>query len=271
MPIVFACAASHAPGMTAWTEAAPKDQAENFLANYRRLGERLAQAKPDVIVALTVEHWANFFLNGMPTFCIGRADHYDGPVEEWLRIPKARVPGDTTLATEIIDACLDGGFDPGFSDELLFDHATFLPLHFLNPKMALPVVPIVMNTLTPPMPTAKRCFAFGEFLGRLLDDNPKRVAVIATGGLSHWPGEARHGKINVPFDKQFLETLIHGDRTKLTEYSHEEIHREAGSGGHEIRTWIALAGALQNWKAELLAYEPVVPWATGCGLVAFSR
>ena len=271
MPMVFACAASHAPGMTAWTEAAPKDQAENFLANYHRLGERLAQAKPDVIVALTVEHWANFFLNGMPTFCIGRADHYDGPVEEWLRIPKARVPGEATLAGEIIDACLDGGFDPGFSDELLFDHATFLPLHFLNPQMVLPVVPIVINTLTPPMPTAKRCFAFGEFLGKLLDDNSKRVAVMATGGLSHWPGEAKHGKINVPFDKQFLETLIRGDRVKLAEYSHEEIHREAGSGGHEIRTWIALAGAVRNWKAELLAYEPVVPWATGCGLVAFSR
>jgi predicted class III extradiol MEMO1 family dioxygenase len=104
-----------------------------------------------------------------------------------------------------------------------------------------------------------------------LDGNPKRIAIIATGGLSHWPGEAKHGKINIPFDKKFLETLIRGDRNKLTEYTHEEINGEAGSGGHEIRTWIALAGAVQNWQAELLAYEPIVPWATGCGLVAFSR
>ena len=154
MPIVFACAASHAPGMTAWTEAAPKQQAEKFLGSYRGLGERLAAAKPDTIVALTVEHWANFFLNSMPTFCIGRADHYDGPIEEWLRIPKARVPGDAELSAELIDACLDSNFDPLFSDELLFDHATFLPLHFLNPHMALPVVPVIINALTPPMPTA---------------------------------------------------------------------------------------------------------------------
>ncbi len=271
MPIVFACAASHAPGMTAWTEAAPREQAENFLGNYRRLGESLVASRPDVIVALTVEHWANFFLNGMPSFCIGRAAHYDGPVEEWLRIPKARVPGDASLGKEIIDACLDGGFDPTFSDELLLDHATFLPLHFLNPNMTVPVVPIIMNTLTPPMPTAKRCFAFGQFLGNVLEKHPKRIAVIATGGLSHWPGEAKHGKINIPFDKKFLETLSGADRAKLAEYTHEEINAEAGSGGHEIRTWIALAGAVQNWKAELLAYEPVVPWATGCGLVAFSR
>ena len=271
MPIVFACAASHAPGMTAWTEAAPKEQADNFLGNYRRLGERLAASKPDAIVALTVEHWANFFLNSMPTFCIGRAPHYDGPIEEWLRIPKARVRGDQQLATALIDACLDGGFDPTFSDELLFDHATFLPLHFLNPNMAVAVVPVILNTLTPPMPTAKRCFAFGQFLGNVLEKSSKRVALIATGGLSHWPGEARHGKINVPFDKQFPDTLVGAERARLAQYTHEEINREAGSGGHEIRTWIALAGAVQSWKARVVAYEPVIPWATGCGLVEFSR
>jgi 2,3-dihydroxyphenylpropionate 1,2-dioxygenase len=104
MPIVFAGAASHAPGMTAWTEAAPKEQAEKILGSYRQLGERLATTKPDTIVLFTVEHWANFFLNSMPTFCIGRADHYDGPIEEWLRIPKARVPGDAKLARELVDA-----------------------------------------------------------------------------------------------------------------------------------------------------------------------
>jgi aromatic ring-opening dioxygenase catalytic subunit (LigB family) len=271
MPVVFACAASHAPGMTAWTEAAPKEQADRFLGCYRKLGEMLAASKPDALVAITVEHWANFFLNHMPAFCIGWADHYDGPVEEWLRIPKARVPGDSELSAELLDGCLDAGFDPAFSDELLFDHATMLPLHFLNPKMAVPVVPVIINALTKPMPSPKRCFAFGEFIGKKLCASTKRVAVIATGGLSHWPGEAKHGKINIAFDGKFLDVLISGDRARLSEYSHEEINIEAGSGGHEIRTWIALAGALPDWRAELLAYEAVVPWATGCGLVAFSR
>src|SRR6266498_1114071 len=135
MPIVFACAASHAPGMTAWTEAAPKEQAVNILGSYRKLGAKLAASKPDAIVALTVEHWANFFLNSMPSFCIGRAEHYDGPVEEWLRIPKARVPGDAQLGKDLIDACLDGGFDPTFSDELLFDHATFFAAAFPESRL----------------------------------------------------------------------------------------------------------------------------------------
>ena len=269
MAMVFACAASHAPGMTAWTEAAPKDQSERFLGSYRALGERLATAQPDAIVAFTVEHWANFFLNGMPSFCIGRAPYYDGPVEEWLRIPKARVPGDQKLAAALIDACLENGFDPTFSDELMLDHATFLPLHFLNPQMRVPVVPIVLNALTPPMPPPKRCFALGQMIGEFLESTPERVALVATGGLSHWPGEAKHGKINSDFDRRFLDRLA-GDRDKLTQYTHVEINTEAGSGGHEIRTWIALAGAVDGWKANIIAYEPVVPWATGCGLVEFS-
>jgi hypothetical protein len=94
-----------------------------------------------------------------------------------------------------------------FSDELLLDHATFLPLHFLNPNMAVPIVPVILNTLTPPMPSAKRCFQFGEFLGRVLQQNAKRVALIATGGLSHWPGEAKHGKINIPFRQEVSRQL----------------------------------------------------------------
>jgi 2,3-dihydroxyphenylpropionate 1,2-dioxygenase len=64
--------------------------------------------------------------------------------------------------------------------------------------------------------------------------------------------------------------LVTGDHHQLTVYTHDEINREAGSGGHEIRTWIALAGAMQSWNAEVVAYEPVAPWATGCGLVAFN-
>jgi hypothetical protein len=121
MPIVFACAASHAPGMTAWTEAAPQEQRNKILGSYQKLGEMLAASKPDVLVVVSVEHWANFFLDQMPTFCIGRAGYYDGPVEEWLKISKTRVPGDPALGAQLLDTCLDSGFDPAFSDELLFD------------------------------------------------------------------------------------------------------------------------------------------------------
>src|SRR6266568_1410508 len=150
MAVVFACAASHAPGITAWTEAAPKEQADKIIGSYHKLQAMLDATKPDALLAISVEHWANFFLNQMPTFCIGRADHYDGPVEEWLRISKSRIPGDSQLSAELLDGCLEAGFDLSFSDELLFDHATMLPIHFLTPRMDIPVVPLILNTLTHP-------------------------------------------------------------------------------------------------------------------------
>jgi aromatic ring-opening dioxygenase catalytic subunit (LigB family) len=121
------------------------------------------------------------------------------------------------------------------------------------------------------MPSPKRCYALGRALGEAVEKHPKRIAIVATGGLSHWPGEPRHGQINIAFDKRFLDTLTRGNRAQLADYSAEEIAREAGSGGHEIRTWITLVGALPDWQATLLAYEAVVPWATGCGLATFSH
>lgn len=266
MPVVFAGAASHAPGITAWSELAPESQRDKVLGAYRELHRRLVEANAEVLFAITVEHWANFFLDNLPPFCLGRADYYKGPVEPWLKIPPTRVPGDRATASAVLEACYDAGVDISFSDELAFDHATMLPVHFLAPDGELPVVPLIINALTPPMPTAKRCYEVGRTLGRILADHDRRVAVIATGGLSHWPGEPRAGEINTDFDEKFLGHLSRGEGDALAQYTHAQI-AEAGGGAHEVRTWIALAGALPDWKAEILAYEPVVPWATGCGLV----
>src|SRR5918996_5522632 len=214
MSVVFACAASHAPGITAWTEAAPKEQADRIIGSYHKLQTMLDATRPDAVLAISVEHWANFFLSQMPTFCMGRADYYDGPVEEWLRIPKRRIPGNPQLSAELLGDCLEAGFDLSFSDELLFDHATLLPLHFLTPRSDIPVVPLIVNTLTPPMPSPKRCYALGRALGEALEKHPKRIAIVATGGLSHWPGEAKHGQINSAFDKRFLEILTSANRSQ---------------------------------------------------------
>lgn len=230
----------------------------------------MAAAKPDVLLIFTVEHWANFFLNHYPAFCVGRAESFTGPVEEWLDVPKARLAGDPELASALLEASYQAGFEPSFADELLLDHGTMLPLHFLNPKMHLPVVPVIVNALTPPMPTPRRCFELGQILGRSLESQERRVAVIATGGLSHWPGEPNAGQINAEFDQEFLKLLTDGEFERLAEYRHETI-AQAGSGAHEVRTWIAVAGGVGGWQAQILAYEPVAPWATGCGLVRFTR
>jgi 2,3-dihydroxyphenylpropionate 1,2-dioxygenase len=270
MSIVAALAGSHAPGITGWPENAPPEQVERFHKGYGTLRDRLAAARPDLLLILTPEHWVNFFLNNMPPFCLGIGESFEGPAEDpaWLRVPKATISGDSKRARALYEA-LSREVDLAFSEELLLDHGAMVPLHFLTPKMELPVIPLFMNCLAPPLPPLSRCYRVGQILGEVLRAWPERVALLATGGLSHWPAMPQAGKINVEFDRRFLEALAQGRGEELTRYADREIERDAGPGAHEIRTWLTLAGALSGVKGGIIAYEAVAAWATGCGIFSF--
>lgn len=268
MPIVFAACVSHAPGVTAWTEQAPAAQKDAIFAGYARIAADLAESGAESVVIFTSEHWTNFFYDHMPAFCIGRADHYDGPVEPWLRVPKTRVPGNPGLSTALLSALYADGIDPSYSEELALDHGTMVPVHFLLSDNIRPIVPIVLNTLAEPMPSSESCFRFGEAVGAALAATPEKVAVIATGGLSHAPGERTHGVIDTDFDAEFMKNMADGNHDALRTLSHERM-AAAGGGAHEVRAWIALSGAVRNWTGTPIAYEAVKPWATGFGLMEF--
>ena len=268
MTIAYACAMGHAPGILAWTDAAPAAQKDRLYAAFDELRGRLEAARLDALVVFTAEHWANFFLDHMSAFCIGMAARFDGPIEPWLKIPKVEIPGDEQLARAIVTACYENDLEPSFAQEMHFDHGTMTPLHFLTPDMSVPVVPIFINTLAPPFPSARRCLKLGRVVGELLRDSNKRVGIVATGGMSHDPGERNHGYIDSAFDRRFLEHMSAGDIEALGEYSSSALSA-AGAGAVELLNWIALAGALQSFRGNVLSYEPVKPWATGIGAMSF--
>jgi aromatic ring-opening dioxygenase catalytic subunit (LigB family) len=269
VPIVFAAAASHAPGMTAWAEAAPAEQKERLYAAYAQLRARLVDAQVEELIVLTSEHWTNFFLDHIGAFCVGRAEQYHGPVEPWLKVAAATVPGDPAFAQLLIETAYEHGVEPSFAYELEFDHGTMLPLHFLTPAMDLPVVPVLFNTLAAPQPTARRCVAFGRIIGELAARSPRRFGLLATGGMSHDPGERNHGIIDTTFDREFMARMAAGDTDRLAQYTNAEF-AAAGAGAFELLSWIALAGAIGGRPGTVLAYEAVVPWATGMGMMSFA-
>ena len=269
MPIVFAAAVSHAPGITAWPAAAPPEQKAHLDAAFANLRANLRAARVDELVFFTSEHWTNFFLDHIGAFCIGRADGYRGPVEPWLNVPTSTVRGDPDLAGAIVEAAYDGGFEPSFAYELQLDHGTMVPLHFLTPEMDVPAVPIFINTLAPPQPSARRCLEFGRVVGGALRRSSRRIGVVATGGMSHDPGERGHGVIDRAFDLRFLTQMANGDASTLAEYSRQQLGA-AGAGAFELLAWIALCGATGGSAGSILAYEPVVPWATGMGIMEFA-
>ena len=268
MPITFAAATSHAPGITAWSEAAPAEQKDRIYRGFDRLRRQLDDSGTEALILLTSEHWANFFLDHIGAFCVGRAEKYRGPVEPWLKIDKTEIKGDPELAAEIVETSYDNGFEPSFAHELEFDHGTMVPLNFLMPKMERPVVPVIFNTLAVPQPTPRRCLEFGRVIGEVAARSPRRLGLIATGGLSHDPGEKNHGLIDTEFDHRFLAAMAEGDADRLGRYTRSDL-AAAGAGAFELLSWIALAGALGGRKGEVVAYEAVKPWATGVGLMSF--
>jgi len=270
MPISYACAVSHAPGMTAWANAAPPAQKDRIYGGFERLRRELDASGTQVLILLTSEHWANFFLDHIGAFCIGRAASYRGPIEPWLQIDKAEIKGDPQLAAELLETSYDEGIEPSFAYELEFDHGTMVPLHFLQPGMDRPVVPIFFNTLAVPQPTARRCLEFGRVIGKVAARSPQRIGLIATGGLSHDPGERNHGVIDSEFDRRFMAMMADGNCDALGRYQRSEF-AAAGAGAFELLSWVALAGALAGRKGETVVYEAVKPWATGIGMMTFAQ
>ncbi len=270
MPIVFACAGSHAPGITAWTDKAEQGQLERFIGGYEEVHDALEAARPDSIVLLTSEHWANFFLDHVGAFCVGRGESFVGPLEPWLKVEKADVPGNPELATKVLEHCYANGFEPNFAHELELDHGSMVPLSFLTPRMDRKVVPIMFNTLMPPRPTAARCLELGKVLRPLLENQKERIAVVATGGLSHDPGEVGHGHIDTEFDSQFLKDMTEGALDRLGRYSDEQLLK-AGAGTLELLAWICLAGVMGGKESRVVSYEAVKPWATGVGIVSYDK
>lgn len=268
MSIAFACAVSHAPGLKAWTERATQEQQDILFGGFDHLRAKLAKARVEHLVVLTSEHWTNFFYDHVSPFCIGRAETYSGPVEPWLKLEKQLIAGDPAFASALIEVTLDRDFDVGFSDELHFDHGTLLPLHYLRPEMDIPVTPVFFNTLAPPQPTPRRALALGGVIGEVCRASRKRIGLIATGGLSHDPGERNHGRILEDFDRTFMDRMAAADLAALGAYTREQL-AAAGAGAFELLAWIALAGAMKTFSGEVTGYAPVKGWATGMGLMSF--
>ena len=104
MSLVFAGVCSHAPGITGRKDRADPVVRDAFYAAYDRMRQALEAARPDALIVIGAEHFANFFMNNMPAICVGMAEHYEGPIEDeaWLGIRRTRFPGSAKLSMDLI-------------------------------------------------------------------------------------------------------------------------------------------------------------------------
>jgi aromatic ring-opening dioxygenase catalytic subunit (LigB family) len=270
MSLVFAGVCSHAPGITGRAHLADAAVKDEFHKQFHRMGEQLEASKPDAVIVIAAEHFANFFMNNMPAYAIGMADHYEGPIEDpkWLGIEKRRIPGNAALSQRLIREVMQT-VDVAYAEEWKFDHGIMVPLHFLTPKYDKAIIPVNINCQGPPLTPLHRAWAFGEALRRACDKAPERIALVGTGGISHWPATPDSGKVNEAWDREFLDRWVRNDKDAMLSYSDEATYREAGQGGFEIRTFLSVAAAARG-RGEVLHFKPIPIFAVSCTAATMS-
>src|SRR5713101_4452489 len=206
--IVAAMAMTHSPGLTGWFDAAPKGQQEEALRATAEMRERLAAARPDVVIAFSNDHLLNWPINNTPEYTVGIAAEHVGPADwydEWLALSKYRIPGHPALARYIVNDGARRRLALAYLREMKFDDGISVPMHYLNPDGAIPLIPVTMNCTVPPIPTPERAYQVGSVLRDMLRGYPgrERIALLATGGLSHEPGGPRYFWVDEEFEGGF--------------------------------------------------------------------
>lgn len=257
----------HDPLMASEPSAPPKAKRDSCMNAFAEVTDRLRNAQVDTVVLIGDDHYT---INGptcIPTVMIGIGD-VEGPMEPWLGIPKRPIANNEDLAEHIMDYGFAHGVDWGVSKHLTLDHSCMVPFHFaLSPLEDIKTIPIYINSGIAPFIPSIRAKALGHIIGDAIrsSSGSERVAIIGTGGISHWPGMADMGRVNEEWDRRVMELTAANQIDELVEMSDGEILAEGGNGGLEIKNWILAMAACGEVKGELIAYEAVPEWVAGCG------
>jgi len=270
--IVGVYASSHAPLIVRnWSGVTPANKVA-LTSALTEIGRRYKSARPDVLIVISPDHWVNFFIDNLPGICVGMGEEHEGPAEPWMKeFPHRKIAGHPKLANHIVQTALERDFEPAISYHLTLDHGFCIPIWKAGIDPLPPIVPIIFNDLEPPFPTVRRCLAWGSMLREAIESYPEdiRVAILATGGLSHSIGEPTMGEIDEPFDHECIRYFEKGDERALVEFLNERLPT-IGNGAAEIRNWVAAHGAAGKRGFELIGYCNVPEVYVGCGFAAWN-
>jgi len=270
--LVGCYAASHGPLLVRDWAKVPEGEKERLTAAFRELGRRVNAIRPDVIIEVSPDHWVNFHLENLPAVCIGVGETHDGPPEPFLKsYPHREMAGHPGFASHLVASALEQGFEPSFSYRLRLDHGFCIPLWRMELEPLPRIVPMIVNSIEPPMPSLERCLQWGGALRAAVESYPEplRVAVLASGGLSHSIGEPTMGRIDQDFDHQCIRLFSQENKENdLLDYLKSALPR-AGNGSDEVRNWLVAHGAARGRGFDLVDYLPVPSVYVGCGFASW--
>ncbi len=263
---------SHAPSIAhAYDKKMQKDALwAPLFDSYGPAKDWLARVKPDLMIMIYNDHMNRFFFDAYPTFALGVGDRHELADEGWGKRDFPPLAGDSDFGWHLARSLVADEFDPTICQEITIDHGilSILPLLWETPWPA-PIIPLAVNVIQHPLPTAKRLWKLGQALRRGIEsyDRDIKVVVVGTGGMSHQLHGERFGFLNPEWDNRFLD-LLESDPQTLTGYSHEDYMRWGGAESVEMIMWLAMRGAMTPTVRRIHRHY-YAPLLTGYGLIVF--
>jgi protocatechuate 4,5-dioxygenase beta chain len=245
---------------------------DKVIERIERMRKKLADANPDVLIAIGNDHLHQFFMDNMPAFMIGKMDQYDGTFYDEIRefgLPTCKLPGDVEASDAVMEGAFDRGVDFAYSNELTIDHSIVVPMLFVRPEMDIPIVPILTNCIAPPMPRPKRFFEVGRAIRAAIECLPtkKRIGVLVSGHLSLEVGGPKQfeRKLQDPeFDAAAVGWIRNGDIQAAAEFCTPGRMLKAGNMTTGYLNFLMMMGvansASPSYAEGLDAGFPAVPF-----------
>lgn len=235
----------------------------------------LASLKPDVVIMVYNDHGADFFFDKYPTFAVGAAESYPIADEGFGVRPLPPIPGHLEFSQHLCRSLVYNEFDITVCQEMSVEHGFLVPMHLCfdpgEQRWPVAAVPIAVNVLQHPLPTALRCLKLGRAIRQAVDSYPEdlKVAIIGTGGMSHQLTGKHFGRMNEDADWDFLER-IEKDPSSIARLTHQELMERFGAEGIELIMWLTMRGAISD-QAKRLHRHYYAPMTTGMGLITFEE
>ena len=275
--IVGGIGLSHVPSVgPAYDRGKQQDPAWKPLFDaYIPVRDWLAKLKPDVAIVVYNDHVADFPFARYPTFALGAADSYAIADEGFGTRPLPEVSGDADFSIHLCEKLIQDEFDLTVCQEMGVEHGFLVPMNLCFPSTTSgwPVksVPLQVNVVQHPLPTARRCYKLGQAIRRAVENysSDLKVVILGTGGMSHQLQGKRFGFMNEKFDQWFMDQL-EKNPDSLAAISHQKIMEDAGAEAVELIMWLTMRGALSE-KAKRVHRHYYAPMTTGMGLITFEE
>lgn len=298
MPLVGAVAAPHSH-LQLFTRPAEDEHYRQLVQRGRDamfvLREQVERSGADTILLIHDDHFVNFDFRCYPPFAlfVGKEAKGSGVMDpaaieeitgavyrkyegkkEYLSAPKG-IPqhmadwegekpyvytANQALSVDLLKGLMERGFDMPFTSNGTMDGELVLTTNFLNPRADKSIVLMLTNGYVPPLPWPRRCYQLGRAIREIIDASESKVLVLATGGMSHYPGTPLYGDVDEDFDRHVLALLESGQGSRLADYTPDELLHH---GNGELVNWIIAAGMAGDRRTRVVEYVRL--WHIGLG------